>query len=70
MSQLISTDHIVPMPRTASWTEEKRVAEMTRIRADIAAQGGVITSERRVRNIAFDDPGDRTTWKFHVRWPA
>jgi hypothetical protein len=70
MSRLISTGHTVPMPRLASWTEEKRVVEMSRIRADIAAQGGLITSERRVRNVVFDDPGERTTWKFNVRWSA
>jgi len=65
---LLSTDHIVPMPALAGWTEEKRTAEMTRIRADIAAQGGVITVERRIRNTAFDDRGQRTSWTFHVKW--
>ena len=65
---LISTDHLVPMPTLAGWTEERRLAEMASIRAQIAATGGTITTERRTRNTAFDEPGEKTTWAFTVQW--
>ena len=68
MTRLVGTGHTVPMPAVAGWTEGKRLAEMASIRADIAAMGGTILREQRVRNIAFDGPGDKTTWTFEVSW--
>jgi hypothetical protein len=70
MTALLQTDHIVPMPDLAGWTEEKREAEKARIRADIAGQGGRIWRERLTHNAAFDERGHRTTWVFSVDWSA
>lgn len=66
MSELLETHHDMPTPWAKS--EAERLAEVAKFRAEVTAQGGQVVEERRVRNPVFDRKGERTTFKFRVRW--
>lgn len=68
MSTLLSTEHVVPMPAVAGWTEEKRRTQLQALRVAFEKHGGRVISERRIRNTAFDERGEKTTTKFVVEW--
>lgn len=67
-TQLIQTEHMVPAPDVAGWTEATRLAEFERLRAVLRDDGGLIIAERRIRNDAFDKRGERTTLLLTVKW--
>jgi hypothetical protein len=58
----------MPTPAVAGWTETTRIQEAKKAREDFERRGGRVIQERRVRNIAFDGPGERTTYMFTVDW--
>lgn len=64
---VVETEHVLPTPWAKD--EAERLAHVEKARAEFIALGGQIIEEHRVRNIAFDRRGERTTWKFRVRWP-
>ena len=67
-TRLLETEHIIPTPAIAGWTEETRLAELERCKAAIRSEGGDIILERRIRNTAFDARGERTTFTLKVKW--
>lgn len=66
--ELLETTHVVPMPAVAGWTEDQRLDYMEAHRKIMARRGGRIVKERRVRNTAFDNRGEKTSWEFVVEW--
>lgn len=62
------SEHTMPTPAVAGWTEMERITQARDVRADFEARGGRVLQEKRVRNIAFDGPGERTTYVFVVDW--
>lgn len=64
------TTHTMPTPAVAGWTETERIQRAKAVREDFERKGGRVIQERRVRNIAFDEPGERTTYIFVVDWDA
>lgn len=60
--------HILPTPDLAGWTEETRVRASQEAMLKLQCEGGTILKHARVRNPAFDHPGQRTTFQFTVGW--
>ena len=69
-TELVRTEHTIPAPALAGWTEESRLLEIARFRENVRLNGGTIVAERRTRNVAFDERGERTTFFFRVQWSA
>ncbi len=65
--QVIRTTHTIPTPWAKS--EDERLAKVSRFRDAVARAEGVVVSERRVRNPAFDRRAERTTFEFVIEWP-
>ena len=52
---------------TPFMTEAQRLVEVSNKRKELEAQGMMIISERRVRNIAFDNKDERTTFNLTIK---
>lgn len=59
---------LLPTPRVAGWTEEGRELRAAKVRAEFVKAGGVVLSQDRIRNRAFDKRDERTTFKFVVEY--
>lgn len=63
--KVLETTEVLPAPFMSEEAIRARVEERRR---EIIASGGIIVSERRIRNIAFDRRGERTTTQIVVDW--
>lgn len=59
---------LLPTPRAVGWTEEGREKKAAEVRAEFVKAGGLVLSQNRVRNRAFDKRDERTTFKFVVEY--
>jgi hypothetical protein len=66
--QTLETVHLLPTPDLAGWTETERATQAEATAAEFRRRGANVSVER-IRNTAFDKPGQMTTFRFTVRYP-